>query len=316
MTSSDSICRICANRHGNVHYQAREMMLGLRETFGYFQCSTCHCLQIEQVPTDLARFYPANYNGYQSPRTDVFSGLRGHFRRQQYQAALFPAKPNGFPGSLFPAGQYSLPGRIGLRPDSRILDVGCGRGAYLYPLYELGMKQVQGLEPFLDESILYPNGYRVQKGFIGDAVGLWDVIIYNHAFEHVPDPLADMRAIADHLAPNGTALIRIPTVSSHAWDHYRTDWFQLDAPRHLFLHSVESMTLLTEKAELRVTEIIYDSGYDQFMTSELYRKDIAMSERPKRTLADKIRKWRYARQATQLNREQRGDQAAFFLKHA
>jgi len=38
--------------------------------------------------------------------------------------------------------------------------------------------------------------------------------------------------------PGGWCVIRIPTVSSFAWEHYREQWVQLDAPRHFFLHKV------------------------------------------------------------------------------
>ena len=53
-------CRICGGSPGARHV-AREMMYGTREAFGYFECSSCGCLQIAEVPADLARFYPADY---------------------------------------------------------------------------------------------------------------------------------------------------------------------------------------------------------------------------------------------------------------
>jgi hypothetical protein len=40
------------------------MQLGLREEFEYFECSKCGCLQIEEVPLDLSKYYPDNYYSY------------------------------------------------------------------------------------------------------------------------------------------------------------------------------------------------------------------------------------------------------------
>ncbi|MFT2010391.1 class I SAM-dependent methyltransferase [Pontibacter sp. 13R65] len=168
---------------------------------------------------------------------------------------------------------------------TRLLDMGCGIGGYTYPLYELGMKKVMGADPFIPATIVYPNGFKVQKSYISDIEGQWDVIIYNHSFEHVPDPLENLLAVEQLLAPDGTCVIRIPTVSSYAWEHYSTDWFQLDAPRHFFLHSIESMNVLAGKAGLEVVDVVYDSTAAQFIHSEKYRQDIPLQEKQPRTFS-------------------------------
>jgi hypothetical protein len=54
-------CRICGNPVGNREYVAREMMFGLRDSFVYFQCAECRCLQIAEFPADMSRYYPASY---------------------------------------------------------------------------------------------------------------------------------------------------------------------------------------------------------------------------------------------------------------
>lgn len=314
-------CRICGNAENNTVYHPREMMLGLREEFTYFQCSKCLCLQIESIPAELARYYPVDYNGFEAPRSHIFQGVKGAFRKSRYEAALFPNGPMaGILNGLFPAKQYRHLGKLGLTLSSRIIDIGCGRGSYLYPLYELGMKNVMGADPFIPAPITYPNGYRVQKSFVYEITGEWDVILYNHSFEHVPDPLENLLAVHRLLAANGTCIIRIPTVSSHAWEHYRTNWFQLDAPRHLFLHSVESMSLLAEQAKLRLTGVEYDSDHAQFIHSEKYKHNIAMYEDASTLYGSKLNrkltKMRYARQAEKLNQTNQGDQAIFSLQKA
>ena len=314
-------CRICGNAKENTLYEVREMMLGFREWFNYFQCSACQCLQIDKIPDDLARFYPENYNGYDPPRSNYYRGLSGFFQKIRSKSTLFPS---GLIGNniqaLFPKTQYQILSRFGVHEGSKILDVGCGRGNFLYPLYELGMKNVQGIEPFIPDTLRYQNGFTIQKGFAKDAVGQWDIIIFNHSFEHVPDPLQNLRAVQKLLKPDGVAIIRIPIVSSFAWEHYKEDWYQLDAPRHLFLHSVESMRILAQQADLTLSEVIYDSTQMQFLISELYQQDIALVDRKEATknirdyLRYKASRWKYAKRAKQLNKEDKGDQAAFILR--
>mgnify|MGYP000938470375 CR=1 FL=1 len=51
----------------DVSYVAREMMIGMREEFRYFQCANCDCLQIEEVPVNMDKFYPSNRRGWPTP---------------------------------------------------------------------------------------------------------------------------------------------------------------------------------------------------------------------------------------------------------
>ena len=314
MALNHLVCRVCDNTRDNVRYEAREMMYGLRERFMYFQCGHCQCLQIEEFPAELGKFYPTDYDGYKPPKP--YKGLFGLLQKLRHQAAL-GIKQNYalFFEAIYPARYYQFFPKSALNQNSKILDVGCGRGSFLYPLYELGITHMQGIDPFIPSNIEYPNGYRIEKKYIHEVTGCWDAILYNHAFEHVPDPLENLLAVERLLTRQGTCILRIPTVSSYAWKHYRTDWFQLDAPRHFYLHSVKSLGILAEQANLKIIDVVYDSTAAQFKYSESYQKDIAMNEMPPRPFSAGLLKellWR--RQARKLNRENRGDQAIFFLK--
>ena len=313
MTTPSPCCRICGNAAGNTPYVVREMMFGTREPFDYFQCGGCGCLQISQVPDDLARHYPPGYNGHVAPRHGAYRGLRGRVRRWRREATLLAANPwQRWLRQRSPARAYAVLGRLPLTYGTRILDVGSGGGSFLYHLYELGMHQTRGTDPFIDAPITYPNGFRVDKKSIHEQTGNWDVIIYNHAFEHVAAPLDELRAVHARLAAGGTCVLRIPTVSSYAWEHYRTHWFQLDAPRHLYLHSVDSVRRLAEAAGLQPGEVVYDSTAQQFIHSEQYARDEPLYVRLP-FWQRKVQRWKYAPRAQRLNQQGRGDQAAFFL---
>lgn len=291
-------------------------MYGTREEFDYVECSSCECLQIRVVPENLTQYYPDGYSGYLPPKDSDYKGISGFFKKARYKSATIEKTVFGWlVSAIAPPKKYTLLSRFNLTTNSAILDVGCGFGRYLYPLYSFGMKNVLGVDPFV-EPITYPNGYRVEQKYIGDVAGQWDLILYNHAFEHVPDPLNNLVAVEKLLKPDGHCVIRIPTVSSFAWQHYREHWVQLDAPRHLFIHSQKSMQLLAEKANLVLKEIVYDSAGFQFSLSEKYRAGYGMYEKepnPKSYLSKKITDFRNQRRAKQLNRIGQGDQAAFVL---
>src|SRR5690606_13809129 len=114
--------------------------------------------------------------------------------------------------------------------------------------------------------------------------------------------------------------IRVPVADSWAWRHYGTDWVQLDAPRHLFLHTRRSLDLLAADAGLVVERVADDSGAFQFWGSEQYRRDIplrdprsyAVNPRASDFTAAQIREFR--RRAADLNARGEGDQASFYLR--
>lgn len=69
---------------------------------------------------------------------------------------------------------------------------------------------------------------------------------------------ATMRDIAKHLSPLGRAVIRIP-IADHLWKTLRNEWTELDAPRHLFIHTIASFHYLANRAGLSVERTIMES---------------------------------------------------------
>jgi hypothetical protein len=133
------------------------------------------------------------------------------------------------------------------------------------------------------------------------------------------EPLSVLREIKRLLEPRGCALLRMPYADSYAWRTYRTNWVQLDAPRHLFLHTERSMRHLSEAAGLRVADIRFDSTEFQFLGSEQYIKGIPLVdprsflENPKSDLFTATEIGSFAQKAVELNLQGAGDQACFFL---
>ncbi|MFN8393726.1 MAG: class I SAM-dependent methyltransferase [Bacteroidia bacterium] len=313
-------CKICGNDRGNVIYTAREMMYGLRDTFTYFQCNDCECLQIAEFPAGMSRYYPSNYYSFNAYDGKKFRGFKGKLKRMQYRAAV---DRKGLIQKLwtlfFDVPDYRIFQGLGVNSQTKILDVGCGNGrSFLYPLAEIGFQNLLGCDPFLDADIHYANGLKIRKASVFEVDGQWDIITYHHSFEHVPDPFENLLQVAKLLRPGGVCIIRIPTCSSYAWEHYRTNWAQLDAPRHFFLHSRKDMGMLADMAGLELYKVVDDSRHFQFSGSEKYVADTALTApREKgvfRFLTRKFRKWSYTRRAKQLNKQGRGDQAGFFLR--
>jgi SAM-dependent methyltransferase len=312
-------CKICGNEIDNREFQVREMMFGYRDVFTYVLCGACRCLQIKNPPANLSRYYPPEYYAFHAPpRGNVLRTLlvrlRDHyalFGTGVLGKVLFAHHPHAALRALLP---------LRPAPELHVLDVGCGAGAFLLALRRLGFERLQGVDPFIDADKEYRCGVTIFKKHLEDMVGSWDLMTFNHSFEHVPNPEDTLRTASTRLNPGGCCIIRIPTSSSYAWEHYGVNWVQLDAPRHYFLHSVDSIRILATRAGLQVEAVVWDSTALQFWGSEQYLRDVplrdprSVGENPRTTLFSKADLRGFASQAERLNREGAGDQAVFYLR--
>jgi SAM-dependent methyltransferase len=308
-------CRICGNDRANTLHHAREMMFGTREAFDYLECGACGCLQLETPPADLSRFYPKDYYSY-APRPVEGPGLKARLQHRAMHHLLAyrmnGRDPLGRAISLVQDKFKWVPRNV-ITFGSRILDVGCGSGALLLTLQACGFTDLTGADPFIAEDIRYPGGVRILKKDVFALEGSYDLIMLHHAFEHMDRPLEVMRRLKALLAPGGHLLIRIPVADSHAWKHYGTDWVQLDAPRHFFLHTRKSMRHLAEHSGLELVSAVSDSTAFQFIGSERYRQGLSLNEEAAPFTKQQLRD--FDRQARQLNAKGLGDTGTFLLRN-
>jgi SAM-dependent methyltransferase len=211
----------------------------------------------------------------------------------------------------------------GVAKDARILEVGCGNGYYLLALFELGYRTLWGIDPFMDQRAVRTSPVRLESRSILDVdpvEGPVDAVLFNHSFEHIAEQHETIERARQLLCSGGVCVIRIPTVSSWAWDHYRCDWVQLDAPRHLYLHSRDSLALLAAQHGFAVERVVDDSTAFQFWGSEKYRQGLSLASsktsRFKRGGNDFTpeQMGEFESRAADLNSQGRGDQFAAYLR--
>jgi len=263
---------------------------------------------------DIERYYPTNYYSFHSKESGV-RGLASRLRMQAYFGRGFGL--GSWLAAHYPRQDLAAIAHMGIPRDCRILDVGCGAGKLLLQLSTVGYKNLTGVDPFVESDLDYGNGVRVKKCSLTDlahtAKTSWDLIMFHHSFEHIPDQLETLQAVTRLLAPKGSCVIRIPIIG-HAWEEYGTDWVQLDPPRHFFLHTENSLEVLSQKAGLKVISIEHDSYSFQFWGGELYRRGIPMSTAgvPQRFFSAKQLR-DFTQKSAELNAARRGDQAVFAL---
>jgi SAM-dependent methyltransferase len=296
------------------------MMLGLRDSFEYFACNACGCLQIAEFPENLEKFYPDGYYSFNStPKlSDHFLIRKVKFHRSRFQTGSKDIFGKALAKISKTPVFYEYFKNAGVNLDSKILDVGCGFGKLLLWMKREGFSNILGIDPFIKETIRYSNGLTILKMAIDELDEQFDFIMLHHSFEHMPDPAGTLRELHRLIKPSGTILIRIP-VPAYAWRTFGTDWVALDAPRHFFLHTPKSIELLANQSGFEVPKIVYDSFAMQFWGSIQYQKDIPLMD-PKSYLknrknsifkSEEIRE--FGKKSALLNKQNDGDAAGFYL---
>ena len=312
-------CEICSNISSNQILKVREMYFGTRDVFDYLECSNCGCLQLINPPKDYSSHYPKDYFTFNQKHEGKIKSWLNKFRDR---AAM---GEESFLGNILfkKFGEPAYISRlkiVGVGINDSILDFGCGKGILLHKMKESGFKNVLGIDPFIDETISYPNGLKILKKNFDELDKQFDFIMFNHSFEHMEKPLEVMKQSNRLLNNNRFLLLRIPVSDSYAFKNYRENWCSLDAPRHLFLHTKKSIELLAKQSGFEIKKINYDSRSWQLWGSEQYSKDISlMDERsfyinPKKSIFAENEIDEFEKQVLELNKNGEGDQAEFYLQ--
>ena len=303
-------CRICKSPFKK-EYTLKEMMFGFKDKFIYEECTSCGCLQIKELPTNILKYYPSYYYSFTQDiaklkKQPLIKRMLKNFRlRKLYR-------------SNNPMLRYLK--EINTKMEDRILDIGCGRGKLICDLFNKGFENIEGVDKFIPKEINYGFGVRVMKKELSDlSKNAYDLVMMNHVLEHIDQ---QQQALIDSyklLKEQGCLLIRIP-VLGEAWDTYQHNWVQLDAPRHFFLHTLKSIKILASQTGYEIRKITFDSTSFQFLGSELYQRDIPLfleqynyKPYPFEKLFTTNEIQAFDRKAEKLNNEKRGDSAAFFL---
>jgi SAM-dependent methyltransferase len=233
-------CPLCGKNQWAVLVEAGDPLIHTPASrITVVQCRDCGLsfTNPRPAPESIAQFYPADYAPHQS---------------------VSQARPSRTAGKHRPLLRLRFLGRPSPGRD-RLLDFGCGSGAFLQWMHHLGWK-VTGL----DASPAAVGRIQQELGLCALIGTLPDPRLPNHSFdcitmwqslEHVPRPLPVLRDAHRLLAPGGVLVVAAPNIESLAFRLFGADWFGLDLPRHLVHFSPRTLRRIVEMAGFQVYTI-------------------------------------------------------------
>jgi len=297
------------------------MMFGTRKEFEYIECSNCGCLQIKDIPENIAEFYPDSYNAFDPPGRISKNRYLRYVQHKKIQH-LLGENPNLIGWIISCIIKESFENKLvytKIKSGDKILDVGSGSGARIIRLRQKGFTDITGTDIFIEKDYYYDEGLRILKKDIREIQDTYDFVMLNHVFEHMPEPLENLKILYQLVKPGKFLMVRIPVADSYSWKTYGTDWIGLDAPRHFHLHTRKSMKLMAEQVGFIFEKVIDDSSEYQFIGSEQYRKGIARNAEKSYFINPSISGYSrrdvafFKKKARKLNQTDQGDASCFYL---
>jgi 2-polyprenyl-3-methyl-5-hydroxy-6-metoxy-1,4-benzoquinol methylase len=254
------VCPLCGNSQISSTLSVKDYSIS-QELFQLKNCNSCNFLFTTPAPDQdaIGRYYASDvYISHTDSSKGVIEQLYQLVRKRTLTA------------------KRKLISSITQHENGKILDYGCGTGAFLNEMKVNGW-ETYGIEP--DEGA---RGKAEQ--LIGGAVGLpselsslisqsYDVVTMWHVLEHVHDLNGTIHEVKRLLKPEGKLFVAVPNHQSLDAKHYGSYWAAYDVPRHLHHFSPDTMKSLMERHGLKIMAkkgMWFDSFYVS-MLSEKYK---------------------------------------------
>jgi len=241
------VCPLCDSPDHIPIADVYDRLLGIDGQFTMVRCARCglHYLNPQPTISELARYYPEDYDPFNTPLPDELPWLKRlsvNYGLRKRGRAVTHYKRSG-----------------------RLLEIGCANGLFLNMMRQMGDWQVQGVDTS-KSAVRYAREQLKLDVFHGqlenakypdrhfDVVVMWDVL------EHVHHPKETLLEIRRLLKPDGVFAFRVPLLDS--WDRklFGPYWAGWDAPRHLTLFSLRTLKLMLAQTGFHIERTACISG--------------------------------------------------------
>lgn len=286
-------CILCGFQDEELLLTGVDRLLGREGSFSLVKCSKCGLVYLNPRPTkemfqyyypegDYYSFVPRSKNKERETASlgKSLKELILHFNRGYPLRSNLPISFRFLARAIVTHGLYPYKDRFLRFPryieNGRLLDIGCGAGKFLDEIKPYGF-ETYGVD--LDEratAYAREQGHNVFCKPIEDANfddNFFDVVRASHVVEHMPNPEQALLEAYRVLKPGGLFLVLLPNIDSFLAKKYRSYWFQLDIPRHLYHFTPESISKLLTKAGFNEIKITTHNSVSHIVLSRQYLKN-------------------------------------------
>ncbi len=189
-----------------------------------------------------------------------------------------------------------------------ILDLGCSSGGFLAsmrgPSWDLfGIE----MSTQVADEARSRSGAQIFVGDILDAPfppASFDAITCFHVFEHLYKPKEVLGKVAEWLKPEGIFYTMMPNIDSAGARIFRSYWYALELPRHLYHFSPESLRTVASAAGLQEVSVstqreVFIEDSTRYILDEVFRK-AGVTRRPLARAKAASLPWKIVRKAFRL----------------
>lgn len=272
-------CRLCGS-HGRLLYpDMSDRHFGAPGNFSLLECPSCELVWLHPKPerAQLAELYETYYTHedaeaqswlHRMVRVEIPATIFGYGGGSGNRVDRWLARLLSWLGPTRQLAQGSvmwLPARL----RGRLLDVGCGSGAFLSHMQKLGW-QVAGVEPD-------PKGAQQARKLLGitevyeDVAGdelaadSFDAVTLSHVAEHLLDPDEILRGCLRVLKPGGRLVVTTPNAASLGRRCFGRNWIHWDPPRHIQLFTIATLEQTVERSGFKVISASTPSSSAHFV---------------------------------------------------
>lgn len=224
---SSLTCPGCGEGQGAPFLSAPDRFHGREQVYQLERCAMCTLVWLKDPPP------PERMGEHYGPDYD----------RSVAAAGDLPAR---WSGRVKVIGQH--------RSGGALLDLGCSSGGFLQAMASPSWR-LHGIE--MSESVARraesASGAQVFVGDILDAPyapASFDVVTCFHVFEHLYEPRAVLKKVAEWLKPGGLFYLMVPNIDSAGAKVFKTYWYALELPRHLSHFSPKSLSAMAKSVGL------------------------------------------------------------------
>ena len=213
-------CRLCRGSENKIFIQ--NIKTAHNDSFMLKICKNCSFISIFPIPTKktLREYYDQNY--WQA----------GEKRSSSFLSHLYKWRMINIVTSI----------RKRCQPPGKILDWGCGDGAFIKLLRAYGY-DCYGIDAYNEEI----NSPYIRNATINDTDfpdKFFDIITCFHVLEHLPDPLDSVVDAMKLLKTGGLMIVEVPNITSLGFRIFKKRWQPLEIPTHLNHFSPQTLRKL------------------------------------------------------------------------